>query len=147
MSAPARWAVIGPNGARKSSLINGISGLCRTDQGQSALGGHSFAHVPPGRLPGPRVARTFQNLARFPGLTIAENIACGLVFRHRAFARPPSCPPPGARRAEPMQGCARSPTFPALARICRALSRPSLSAATTGGLARPDRGSTPSLAG
>lgn len=79
-------AVIGPNGAGKSSLVNVISGLYRADRGQITLGGQSFAHVPPGRLPGLGVARTFQNLALFPGLTVAENIASGLVFRRSALA-------------------------------------------------------------
>ena len=85
-------AVIGPNGAGKSSLVNVISGLYRADSGRIALGGESFAHVPPGRLPGLGVARTFQNLALFPGLSVAENIASGLVFCRPAFAWLPFLP-------------------------------------------------------
>lgn len=77
-------AVIGPNGAGKSSLVNVISGLYRADQGRIVIGGHTFAHVSSGRLPGLGVARSFQNLALFPGLTVAENIASGLVFRRKA---------------------------------------------------------------
>ncbi|WP_233352087.1 ABC transporter ATP-binding protein [Pseudogemmobacter humi] len=76
-------AVIGPNGAGKSSLVNVISGLYRADRGVITHGGESFAHVPPARLPGLGVARTFQNLALFPGLTVAQNIASGLVFRRK----------------------------------------------------------------
>lgn len=76
-------AVIGPNGAGKSSLVNVISGLYRADSGSVHLGGESFAHVPPQRLAHLGVARTFQNLALFPGLSVAQNIAAGLVFRRR----------------------------------------------------------------
>jgi branched-chain amino acid transport system ATP-binding protein len=78
-------AVIGPNGAGKSSLINVISGLYRADAGQIRLAGRPFARqVPPQRLAGLGVARTFQTLALFPALSVAENIAAGLAFRHRA---------------------------------------------------------------
>ncbi len=91
-------AVIGPNGAGKSSLVNVISGLYRADSGVIVHGGESFAHVPPTRLPGLGVARTFQNLALFPGLTVAQNIASGLVFRrqHGLFVQLLSLP--AARR-------------------------------------------------
>ncbi|MBK4217488.1 ABC transporter ATP-binding protein [Paracoccus caeni] len=76
-------AVIGPNGAGKSSLVNVISGLYRPDRGRIVLNGRAFAHVPSQRLPQLGVARTFQNLALFPGLTVAQNIASGWVFRRR----------------------------------------------------------------
>lgn len=76
-------AVIGPNGAGKSSLVNVISGLYRADAGQVRIGAESFAHVPPQRLAQLGVARTFQNLALFAGLSVAQNIAAGLEFRRR----------------------------------------------------------------
>ncbi len=74
-------AVIGPNGAGKSSLINVISGLYRASAGTIRIGRHSFAAVPPQRLAQLGVARTFQNLALFPALTVSDNIAAGLAFR------------------------------------------------------------------
>ena len=74
-------AVIGPNGAGKSSLINVISGLYRASAGQVRIGRHSFAAVPVQRLAELGVARTFQNLALFPALSVADNIAAGLSFR------------------------------------------------------------------
>lgn len=77
-------AVIGPNGAGKSSLINVISGLYRADAGTLRFGAETFRAVPPQRLAALGVARTFQNLALFPALTVAENIASGLVFRRKA---------------------------------------------------------------
>ena len=91
-------AVIGPNGAGKSSLVNVISGLYRADAGMIRLGGESFAHVPPARLPGLGVARTFQNLALFPGLSVAQNIASGLVFRRERSLAAQVLALPAARR-------------------------------------------------
>ncbi|WP_246566810.1 ABC transporter ATP-binding protein [Gemmobacter fulva] len=76
-------AVIGPNGAGKSSLVNVISGLYRPDAGWIHLAGQRLTHVRPEALPRLGVARTFQNLALFPGLSVAQNIAAGLVFRRR----------------------------------------------------------------
>lgn len=79
-------AVIGPNGAGKSSLVNVISGLYRADRGRIVIGEQSFSHLTPQALPGLGIARSFQNLALFPGLTVAQNIAAGLVFRRKAGA-------------------------------------------------------------
>ncbi len=72
-------AVIGPNGAGKSSLVNIISGLYRADTGSILIGGRSFGRVPAHRLAELGVARTFQNLALFPRLSVRANIASGLV--------------------------------------------------------------------
>lgn len=77
-------AIIGPNGAGKSSLVNVISGLYRADAGIVRIAGEAFSRVPPQRLARLGVARTFQNLALFSGLTVAENIASGLAFRRRS---------------------------------------------------------------
>lgn len=91
-------AVIGPNGAGKSSLINVISGLYRADAGSVRFGLETFRAVPPQRLAALGVARTFQNLALFPALTVAENIASGLVFRRKAGLWRHLIALPGARR-------------------------------------------------
>ena len=77
-------AVIGPNGAGKSSLVNVISGLYRANTGQIIIDGQPFHRVPPNRLAHLGVARTFQNLALFGGLSVRDNIACGLAHRRRA---------------------------------------------------------------
>ncbi|WP_292464151.1 ABC transporter ATP-binding protein [Mesorhizobium sp.] len=77
-------AVIGPNGAGKSSLINIISGLYHADHGKIAIDGQSFARVPASRLARLGVARTFQNLALFGGLSVRDNIASGRVHTRRA---------------------------------------------------------------
>lgn len=93
-------AVIGPNGAGKSSLMNVISGLYDADEGAVRLGGQAFRKVPPHRLAELGVARTFQNLALFPGLSVAQNIASGLAFRRRAGLGAQVLGLPQARREE-----------------------------------------------
>jgi branched-chain amino acid transport system ATP-binding protein len=77
-------AIIGPNGAGKSSLLNVISGLYRPQSGQVWFGGVAYREVPAGRLASLGVARTFQNLALFKGLSLLDNVAAGLTFRARA---------------------------------------------------------------
>lgn len=77
-------AIIGPNGAGKSSLINIISGVYRPDHGTVAIGEHRFSKVPTERLAALGIARTFQNLALFKGLSVIDNVKAGLVYRQRA---------------------------------------------------------------
>jgi branched-chain amino acid transport system ATP-binding protein len=77
-------SVIGPNGAGKSSLINIVSGLYTADTGSNDLLGQRFARVPANRLARLGVARTFQNLALFGGLSVRDNVASGLVHRRSA---------------------------------------------------------------
>jgi branched-chain amino acid transport system ATP-binding protein len=79
-------AVIGPNGAGKSSLVNIISGIYRADAGQVVIGDHVFDHVPTHRLAYLGVARTFQNLALFSGLSVRDNLESGLVHTQRSTA-------------------------------------------------------------
>jgi branched-chain amino acid transport system ATP-binding protein len=70
-------AVIGPNGAGKSSLINLISGIYTPDRGTIAIAGNTFNAVPADRIARLGVARTYQNLALFKGLTVLENVVTG----------------------------------------------------------------------
>jgi branched-chain amino acid transport system ATP-binding protein len=77
-------AIIGPNGAGKSSLINIISGLYKPDTGFITLGGSVFRKVPASRAARLGLARTFQNLALFKGLTVLENVMAGLTFTRRS---------------------------------------------------------------
>lgn len=93
-------AVIGPNGAGKSSLINVVSGLYRPDRGRIRLGDLDLPHVPTARLAALGVARTFQNLALFKGLTVLDNVVTGLVHRRRAGFLRQIVSTPQARREE-----------------------------------------------
>ncbi len=77
-------AIIGPNGAGKSSLVNVISGLYRPDSGSLTIRDKTFARVPTSKLSRLGIARTFQNLALFPGLSVLDNVVLGLAGRARA---------------------------------------------------------------
>lgn len=77
-------AIIGPNGAGKSSIINVISGVYRPDRGHVRLSGQSYTQVPTQKLADLGVARTFQNLALFKGLSVIDNVVAGLAHRTRS---------------------------------------------------------------
>ena len=77
-------AVIGPNGAGKSSLVNVITGLYRPDRGTVWHGSQAFSQVPTPQLARLGVARTFQNLALFKGLSVQANVAIGRVLHSRS---------------------------------------------------------------
>jgi branched-chain amino acid transport system ATP-binding protein len=70
-------SIIGPNGAGKSSLFNIISGFYRPDSGRITLDGADITRVKPARIAALGVARTFQNIAVFTGLTVLENVMLG----------------------------------------------------------------------
>jgi branched-chain amino acid transport system ATP-binding protein len=91
-------SVIGPNGAGKSSLLNVMTGLYKPDSGEIILGGESFAALPSARLARLGLARTFQNLALFKGLSVLENIEMGQVHAQRATALEQVLHLPRARR-------------------------------------------------
>jgi branched-chain amino acid transport system ATP-binding protein len=73
----ALMSVIGPNGAGKTTLLNMISGFYHPDRGQIALGGEDVTHAAPYRLAARGVARTFQNIALFRGMTVLDNLMLG----------------------------------------------------------------------
>ncbi|WP_246529682.1 ABC transporter ATP-binding protein [Microvirga zambiensis] len=77
-------SVIGPNGAGKSSLINVVSGLYKPDRGSIRLDGQTFGQIRSERLAQLNVARTFQNLALFGGLSVRDNVSAGLTHTRRA---------------------------------------------------------------
>lgn len=93
-------AIIGPNGAGKSSLINVISGVYRPSRGQIAIGGKSYDPVPIQKLAHLGVARTFQNLALFKGLSVLDNVASGRAFANRSNFLSQIVGLPQARRAQ-----------------------------------------------
>ena len=77
-------AVIGPNGAGKTSLINVITGVYKPDRGRIVIRGQAYARSPTSRLAALGVARTFQNLGLFKGLSTFDNVASGLSFAARS---------------------------------------------------------------
>ena len=70
-------SVIGPNGAGKTSLLNMISGFYHPDQGHILLDGAETTHASPSRIAERGVARTFQNIALFRGMTVLDNLMLG----------------------------------------------------------------------
>ena len=70
-------AVIGPNGAGKTSVFNTISGFYRPAAGRIVLGNEDITNVPVNARAARGLARTFQNIALFRGLTVLENIKLG----------------------------------------------------------------------
>jgi branched-chain amino acid transport system ATP-binding protein len=70
-------SVIGPNGAGKTTLLNMISGFYHPDSGKISLGGDDVTHIPPFKVAERGVARTFQNIALFRGMTVLDNLMLG----------------------------------------------------------------------
>ena len=70
-------SVIGPNGAGKTSLLNMISGFYHPDTGRIILEGRAITDLPPSAIASLGVARTFQNIALFRGMTVLDNLMLG----------------------------------------------------------------------
>jgi len=70
-------AIIGPNGAGKSSMLNVINGVYHPQQGSVAFKGHRRRVVDPHEAARQGIARTFQNIALFRGMTVLDNIMTG----------------------------------------------------------------------
>ena len=70
-------AIIGPNGAGKSSMLNCINGVYQPQAGSISLRGQTFRHMNSRQVAEMGVARTFQNLALFKGMSVLDNIMTG----------------------------------------------------------------------
>ncbi|QNK66165.1 ABC transporter ATP-binding protein [Variovorax sp. PAMC26660] len=70
-------AVIGPNGAGKTSLFNTISGFYKPSQGRVLFEGQDITRLPAPRRAALGLARSFQNIALFRGMTVLDNIKLG----------------------------------------------------------------------
>ena len=78
VAAPGQiTAIIGPNGAGKTSVFNTISGFYRPAAGRILLGQEDITQVPVHARAARGLARTFQNIALFHGLSVLENIKLG----------------------------------------------------------------------
>jgi branched-chain amino acid transport system ATP-binding protein len=76
-------AIIGPNGAGKSSVYNCISGIYRPDSGRVLVGQTDVVGRRPDRIAREGVARTFQNIGLFAGLTTLQNLMLGHYVHQR----------------------------------------------------------------
>jgi branched-chain amino acid transport system ATP-binding protein len=74
-------ALIGPNGAGKTTLFNCLSRLYETSSGRITFDGHDLLAVPAHRIARLGIARTFQNLALFPALSVVDNVMVGAHAR------------------------------------------------------------------
>jgi branched-chain amino acid transport system ATP-binding protein len=77
-------AVIGPNGAGKTTLFNMVSGFSAPDTGTIVFAGAPMHGQPPHRVAARGVARTFQNIRLFAGMSALENVMVGRYLRARA---------------------------------------------------------------
>ena len=71
------FAIIGPNGAGKSSMLNCISGLYHPQQGKVVFEGHDVTAQPPYERTKLGMARSFQNIALFKGMSVIDNLMIG----------------------------------------------------------------------
>ena len=72
-------SIIGPNGAGKTSLLNCVSGFYHPSRGEITYGVHRLHRASPHRVTKLRIARAFQNLELFSGLTVLDNL---MLARH-----------------------------------------------------------------
>jgi len=79
-------ALIGPNGAGKTTLFSIISGFLKPSDGDIRYAGEVITGEPPHRLARRGIARTFQIVQPFAGLTVRENILVGAHLHHRKRA-------------------------------------------------------------
>ena len=70
-------SVIGPNGAGKTTVLNMISGFYHPDTGRIVLDGRDATDLAPSKVAELGVARTFQNIALFRGMTVLDNLMLG----------------------------------------------------------------------
>jgi branched-chain amino acid transport system ATP-binding protein len=77
-------AIIGPNGAGKSSLLNVINGVYHPSQGSVTYKGVTRRQMRPHEAARQGIARTFQNIALFKGMTVLDNIMTGRNLKMHA---------------------------------------------------------------
>ena len=68
------YGLVGPNGAGKTTLFNAVTGVIRPDLGRISYDDHEIGHLKPHKRARLGIARTFQNLQLFSGMTVLENL-------------------------------------------------------------------------
>jgi branched-chain amino acid transport system ATP-binding protein len=92
--------LIGPNGAGKTTCFNLINGLLPPSAGGIRLGGTDMVGLPPYRRAHLGLARTFQNIQLFGGMTVLENVLTGYHLHQHVGVLTALLPLPGVRRAQ-----------------------------------------------
>ena len=77
-------AIIGPNGAGKSSMLNVINGVYHPQQGTITFHGNVRRDMNPHEAAAQGIARTFQNIALFKGMSVLDNIMTGRNLKMKA---------------------------------------------------------------
>src|SRR5438045_1622960 len=77
-------AIIGPNGAGKSSMLNVLNGVYHPQKGKITFKGRTFADMDPHEAASMGIARTFQNIALFKGMSVLDNVMTGRNLKMRA---------------------------------------------------------------
>ena len=93
-------AIIGPNGAGKSSMLNVINGVYVPQEGSINFLGERLVGITPTRAAKMGIARTFQNIALFRGMSVLDNIMAGRIQRMHANFLEVALQLPRARREE-----------------------------------------------
>jgi len=94
------FGIIGPNGAGKTSVLNCINGFYRPQRGRIVFDGRDISHDPPHARAQRGIARTFQNIALFKGMTVQDNIKLGAHAHLRTGVLSALLYAPSARREE-----------------------------------------------
>jgi branched-chain amino acid transport system ATP-binding protein len=76
-------AIIGPNGAGKTTLLNVVSGFYHPSAGRILFEGRDRTHLAPPDVAALGIARTFQNVALFKGMSVLDNIMTGRLLKMR----------------------------------------------------------------
>ena len=77
-------AIIGPNGAGKTSMLNCLNGFYKPNQGRILFDSKDLTRLPPHRIAQMGVARTFQNIALYTGLSTLDNLMAARNIHMRA---------------------------------------------------------------
>jgi branched-chain amino acid transport system ATP-binding protein len=75
------FAIIGPNGAGKSSMLNVVNGFYQPQEGTITYKGKSHRGMRPHEAAASGIARTFQNIALFKGMSTLDNIMTGRLMK------------------------------------------------------------------
>jgi branched-chain amino acid transport system ATP-binding protein len=80
------FGLVGPNGSGKTTIVNSITGFYPPDKGEILFDGRPIAGMRPHRVARLGIARTFQNLALFRGMSVLDNIMMGRHIHMRPSA-------------------------------------------------------------